>query len=111
MFVRRARTRRGSDGTACHAFRLARSERDGARVRQRTLLNLGRHFDIPKERWPLLCRRVGEILAARDSLLRCPEDGRAPHVRRATEPEAGQRAIHDALGIAPDRLGARGTVA
>ena len=74
MFVRRARTRRGPDGTACHTFRLVRSERDGAGVRQRTLLNLGRHFDIPKERWPLLCRRVGETLAARDSLLRCPED-------------------------------------
>ena len=74
MFVRRARTRSGPDGTACHAFRLVRSECDGARVRQRTLLNLGRHSDIPKERWCLLCRRVEEILAAQDSLLRCPED-------------------------------------
>ena len=74
MFVRRTRTRSGPDGTAYHTFRLVRSERDGAKVRQRTLLNLGRHFDIPKERWPLLCRRVEEILAAQDSLLRCPED-------------------------------------
>ena len=39
------------------------------------------------------------------------EDGRALHARSATEPEAGQRAIHDALGIAPDRLGVRRTVA
>ena len=74
MFVRRTRTRSGPDDTAYHTFRLVRSERDGAKVRQRTLLNLGRHFDIPKERWPLLCRRVEEILAAQDSLLRCPED-------------------------------------
>ena len=63
MFVRRTRTRSGPYGTVCHTFRLVRSERDGAKVRQCALLNLGRHCDIPQERWPPLCRRFEQILA------------------------------------------------
>ena len=30
---------------------------------QQTLLNLGRHFSIPRHDWPLLCRRLDEILS------------------------------------------------
>ena len=41
--------------TATTPHHLVRSERVGGRVRQRTLLNLGRHFDIDREHWPLLC--------------------------------------------------------
>ena len=63
MFVRRTRTR-ATDGAVYHTHRLVRSERDGARVRQRTLLNLGRHFDIGRDHWPLLCQRVEQVLAA-----------------------------------------------
>ena len=49
MFVRRTKSRQ-TDGNSYHTHRLVRSERDGGRVRQRTLLNLGRHFDIDRER-------------------------------------------------------------
>ena len=45
--------------------RLVRSERSAAKVRQRTLLNLGRHFDVEQTDWPALCRRVVDILAGR----------------------------------------------
>ena len=62
MFVRRTRTRATDGGSVYHTHRLVRSERDGGRVRQRTLLNLGRHFDIDRELWPLLCQRVEQIL-------------------------------------------------
>ena len=55
MFVRRTKSRQ-TDGASYHTHRLVRSERDGGRVRQRTLLNLGRHFDIDRERWPPLCQ-------------------------------------------------------
>ena len=37
-------------------------------VRQRTLLNLGRHFDIDRERWPPLCQRVEAALAGQTDL-------------------------------------------
>ena len=61
MFIRRTLTRRTS-GQDYHSHRLVHSERDGAKVRQRTLLNLGSDFDLPKEEWPRLCRRIDEIL-------------------------------------------------
>ena len=60
MFVRRTKSRQ-TDGASYHTHRLVRSERDGGRVRQR--LNLGRHFDIDRERWPPLCQRVEAALA------------------------------------------------
>ena len=68
MFVRRTKSRQ-TDGAAYHTHRLVRSERDGAKVRQRTLLNLGRHFDIDRGHWPLLCQRVEQVLDGRDGLL------------------------------------------
>ena len=61
MFIRRTRTR--SSGEHYLTFRLVRSERIGAKVRQRTLLNLGRHFDVARIDWPVLCRRIDDILA------------------------------------------------
>ena len=51
MFVRRTRTR-ATDGAEYHTRRLVRSERDGDRVRQRTLLNLGRHFALDASKVP-----------------------------------------------------------
>jgi transposase len=46
-----------------------RSERAGKRVRQLTLLNLGRHFPIAQHDWPLLCGRIAEILGGQAALL------------------------------------------
>ncbi len=67
MFVRRTRTR-ATDGAVYHTHRLVRSERDGGRVRQRTLLNLGRHFDVERDLWPLLCQRVEAVLDGQGDL-------------------------------------------
>ena len=67
MFVRRTKSRQ-TDGNSYHTHRLVRFERDGVRVRQRTLLNLGRHFDIDRERWPPLCQRVEAALAGQTDL-------------------------------------------
>ena len=74
MFVRRTRTR-ATDGAEYHTHRLVRSKRDGAKVRQRTLLNLGRHFELPRQRRPLLCQQVDELLAGQMELpLDCPPE-------------------------------------
>ena len=86
MFVRRTRTRRSDSGETYHTHRLVRSERVGGKVRQRTLLNLGRHFDIEREHWPLLCVRVGEALSGQAALLAdCP-----PAVEREAQRIAAQ---------------------
>jgi hypothetical protein len=41
----------------------------GKQVRQVTLLNLGRHFDLPQSDWPRLCARIEALLAAQPGLL------------------------------------------
>ncbi|GAB6044263.1 hypothetical protein JCM17961_49480 [Endothiovibrio diazotrophicus] len=47
MYIRRTRTRNTTTGEGYYTHRLVSSERVGGKVRQRTLLNLGRHFDVP----------------------------------------------------------------
>ena len=62
MFIRRTQTRTTTTGEVYFTHRLVRSERVGDKVRQRTLLNLGRHFDAAQSDWPALCRRIEEVL-------------------------------------------------
>lgn len=69
MYIRRVRTHNKSTGESYATHRLVRSERMGKRVRQLTLLNLGRHFPIDERDWPLLCGRIEEILGGQAALL------------------------------------------
>ena len=69
MFIRRTQTRSLSSGQAYFTHRLVRSHRVSGKVRQQTLLNLGRHFPIPRRDWPLLCRRLDQILSGQLPLL------------------------------------------
>ena len=73
VFIRRTQTRRTQDGKPYFSHRLVHSERVGNAVRQRTLLNLGRHFDIPQVQWPQLCARIDDILTGQAPLVAdCP---------------------------------------
>jgi Transposase DDE domain len=69
MFIRRARTRNRATGEAYFTHRLVASQRAGKQVRQVTLLNLGRHFDLPQPDWPGLCARIEAVLSAQPGLL------------------------------------------
>lgn len=69
MYIRQTKTSNTSTGEAYITFRLVASERIGSKVRQRTLLNLGRNFSLPKQQWPVLCVRIDQILSGQDSLL------------------------------------------
>ena len=111
MFVRRTQTRRSDSGETYHTHRLVRWERVGGKVRQRTLLNLGRHFDIERERWPLLCVRVGEALSGQAALLAdCPPAAAreaqriaAQLIARGAAP-AGDAAARDIQAVDVDSL-------
>ena len=72
MFIRRTKTR--TVGTQDHYFtyRLVRSVRRGDKVRQRTLLNLGAHFDLPPAQWSLLYQRLDDLLAGQATLIDYP---------------------------------------
>ncbi|MBF0423372.1 MAG: IS1634 family transposase [Magnetococcales bacterium] len=69
MYIRRTKTRNASTGESYHSHRLVESKRLGNKVRQVTLLNLGRHFSIAQEQWPTLCARVEQLLRVQTSLL------------------------------------------
>ena len=94
MFVRRTQTRRTEDGQPYYSHRLVHSERIGSTVRQRTLLNLGRHFDIPRAEWPLLCTRIDDILSGQVPLVAdCP-----PAVEHEAQRIAAQLVARGAAG-------------
>jgi hypothetical protein len=38
-------------------------------VRQRTLVNLGRHFEVPRERWPALAQRIEQLISGQGELM------------------------------------------
>ncbi len=69
MFIRQTRTNNKATGEAYFTFRLVRGERIAGRVRQITLLNLGRNFAIKQDDWPLLCRRIEQLLQPQDVLM------------------------------------------
>ena len=82
MFIRQTRTGNKATGEGYVTYRLVRSERIGGKVRQLTVLNLGRHFPIKQEDWPILCSRLEQLLNPQALLLslHCSE-----HVERAAQ--------------------------
>jgi hypothetical protein len=73
MFIRKTATRNKSANESYFTFRLVTSERTGKQVRQITLLNLGRQFDLPQSDWPRLCARIEALLGGQAGMLPEPE--------------------------------------
>jgi transposase len=69
MFIRTTPTRNRTTGESYITHRLVESRRVGGKVRQVTLLNLGRHFPLAKERWPDLCERLDQLLSGQQALM------------------------------------------
>lgn len=69
MFIRQTKTKNATAGEAYFTFRIVASERLGKQVRQKTILNLGRHFSLAKEQWPVLCSRIEQLLSGQISLI------------------------------------------
>ena len=72
MFIRKPAIRSKSTQESYFTFRLVASERTGKQVRQITLLNLGRQFDLPQNDWPRLCARIDALLAGQAGMLAEP---------------------------------------
>lgn len=62
MFIRRTKVKSNKSGENYFTFRLVETYRSCGKVKQRTLLNLGRHFGIDQEKWHLLTSRIEQIL-------------------------------------------------
>ncbi|HEV2279988.1 MAG TPA: IS1634 family transposase [Acidobacteriaceae bacterium] len=110
MFIRQTATRNKSTSETYVTYRLVASERSGRQVRQVTLLNLGRHFDLPQAEWAPLCARIDALLAGQPALLPQPPAIESLAQRyaarliaiRGTAPVAGASANY--AEIAPESL-------
>jgi transposase len=69
MYIRCTSTRSNATGEAYFTYRLVSSERVDGKVKQVTLLNLGRHFAVDAALWPAVCQRVTELMAGQACLL------------------------------------------
>jgi hypothetical protein len=116
MFIRRSATRNKATGDSYFTFRLVRTERVGDKVRQVTLLNLGRHFPLAQDQWPSLCARIEQLTCGQASLLpvelsemgeRLAQRYAAQLVARAAaEPAATAEAARapETVAVAPESL-------
>ncbi|MGH8556164.1 MAG: hypothetical protein ACRESZ_01625 [Methylococcales bacterium] len=62
MYIRRTKTKTLDQGGGYYTYRIVESTRVEGRVLQRTLLNLGKDFPIAEEQWPLLCKRIEQLM-------------------------------------------------
>jgi hypothetical protein len=69
MFIRCTQTCSRKSGQPYTTYRLVQSVRTAQGIKQSTLLNLGSHFDLPKDQWPLLAQRIDEWLHNQASLV------------------------------------------
>ena len=69
MYIRRTTIKSRRTGEPYYTYRLVESVRIDNQVRQRTLINLGRHFDVPRDQWIPLAQRIEELIVRQGSLL------------------------------------------
>ena len=62
MYIRRTTIKSRGTGEPYYTYRLVESVRSDGRVRQRTLVNLGRHFEVPRPQWPALAQRIEQLV-------------------------------------------------
>ena len=72
MYIRATKTH-AKKGETRHSYRLVRSDRIGGKVRQSTLLNLGVHFDTPREQWGALVLHIENLMQGQPTLAFDPE--------------------------------------
>ncbi|MCB1850939.1 MAG: IS1634 family transposase [Chromatiaceae bacterium] len=69
MYIRRTTIKSRRTGEPYYTHRLVESVRIEGAVRQRTLLNLGRHFEVPRDQWEPLARRVEQLISRQGELV------------------------------------------
>lgn len=62
MYIRRTTIKSRKNGRQYFTYRLVESARTQKGVRQRTIINLGTGFSLPREQWSELASRIGQII-------------------------------------------------
>ncbi len=68
MYIRRTSIKSRSTGEPYYTYRLVESVRIDNKVRQKTLINLGRHFEVPREQWGAFAQRIDQIIQGQNDL-------------------------------------------
>ena len=69
MFIRRTTIKSRESGERYYTYRLVESVRTANSVRQHTVLNLGRHFEVPRDQWGALVQRIEALLGGQLDLI------------------------------------------
>ena len=104
MFIRRTTIKSWRNGESYYTYRLVESFRTDQGVRQRTLVNLGRHFDVPREQWVALAQRIEHLLSGQQELFpldMAPEWESAAQRYAALVVRAKAR-LNESGGVEPD---------
>ena len=91
VYIRATKTHT-RDGKTAKSYRLSRSVRIGAKVRQETLLNLGVDYPVPKQQWRDVALVTELLLAGQRPMLPVPSDIQVAAedlVRRTSLPARG----------------------
>ncbi len=74
MYIRRTTIKSRKDGSQYYTYRLVESERTEKGVRQRTIINLGTGFSLPREQWPELASRIQQIISGQELLFELAQE-------------------------------------
>ena len=75
MHIKKITQKNSKTGKQYATYRLAESYRNAeGKVRHRIILNLGSHFELPREQWKLLADRVEEITRGQQTIVQASDE-------------------------------------
>jgi transposase len=103
MYIRRTTIKSRKNGEPYFTYRLVESVRTEKGVRQRTVLNLGRHFSLDRDSWPTLVQRIEAILSGQRNLFKLPGEIETAAQRYAASIICSRSDAHDLINNKQDR--------
>ena len=96
MYIRATKTHVTKNGAPRYSYRLVRSDRDGNKIRETILLNLGVHFDTPPKQWRELVMYIqslkeGQAVLAFDPDLHCKAEDIVKRLREKQRTEVNDK--------------------
>ena len=74
MFIRKTTHTNNKNGQKYYTYKLVESIRTARGPRQRPVLNIGKDFTLPKEKWKELADRIEAIISGQSNLFPVPEE-------------------------------------
>jgi len=112
MYIRRTTTTGSNAKKAYYTYRLVETERVNGKVKQRTVLNLGRHFKVAKDDWKPLVSRISQLLGVQNDLFSVALDveleqmaqNYASRIITSCSSKNTSRALSEHYSISPDNM-------